>query len=168
MSRRNNEKNRCRKAHCFKGIGNKKDEISSKEGKVKKIRIPIVAVLLLTTIIGARAIFTYSIAKDQSMKLQMEQGASPSEEALSSERVDWVKTTEEDGTTRQVPVPKGFSASQVEGENTVNGGFVIYEIKGDDENGWTKEDGTDLDWDKILAKDNTSSEGQAGESKTII
>ena len=40
----------------------------------------------------------------------------------------------EDGKPLQVPVPDGFTASQVPGETTVNGGFVIYEGEVD----WSK------------------------------
>ena len=40
----------------------------------------------------------------------------------------------EDGNPIQVPVPDGFTASQVPGETTVNGGFVIYEGEVD----WSK------------------------------
>ena len=40
----------------------------------------------------------------------------------------------EDGKPLQVPVPEGFTASQVPGETTVNGGFVIYEGEVD----WSK------------------------------
>ena len=48
-------------------------------------------------------------------------------ENTQDERVVWYETTETDGSKKRVPVPKGYSASRVDGENTVNGGFVIYE-----------------------------------------
>ena len=64
---------------------------------------------------------------------------SSSQKALAEEETKgytMVDSTElgEDGKPLQVPVPDGFSASQVPGETTVNGGFVIYEGEVD----WSK------------------------------
>ena len=64
---------------------------------------------------------------------------SRSQKALAEEETKgytMVDSTElgEDGKPLQVPVPDGFSASQVPGETTVNGGFVIYEGEVD----WSK------------------------------
>ena len=64
---------------------------------------------------------------------------SNSQKALAEEETQgytMVDSTElgEDGNPIQVPVPDGFTASQVPGETTVNGGFVIYEGEVD----WSK------------------------------
>ena len=64
---------------------------------------------------------------------------SSSQKALAEEEskgYTMVNSTElgEDGKPLQVPVPDGFTASQVPGETTVNGGFVIYEGEVD----WSK------------------------------
>ena len=64
---------------------------------------------------------------------------SSSQKALAEEETKgytMVDSTElgEDGKPLQVPVPDGFTASQVPGETTVNGGFVIYEGEVD----WSK------------------------------
>ena len=59
----------------------------------------------------------------------------------------------EDGKPLQVPVPDGFTASQVPGETTVNGGFVIYE--------------GEVDWSKIEDLDSYAEvETQAEETNT--
>ena len=64
---------------------------------------------------------------------------SNSQKALAEEETQgytMIDSTEigEDGKPIQVPVPDGFTASQVPGETTVNGGFVIYEGEVD----WSK------------------------------
>ena len=64
---------------------------------------------------------------------------SSSQKAMAEEETKgytMVDSTElgEDGKPLQVPVPDGFTASQVPGETTVNGGFVIYEGEVD----WSK------------------------------
>ena len=64
---------------------------------------------------------------------------SSSQRAMAEEEAQgytMVDSTElgEDGNPLQVPVPDGFTASQVPGETTVNGGFVIYEGEVD----WSK------------------------------
>ena len=64
---------------------------------------------------------------------------SSSQKAMAEEETQgytMVDSTElgEDGKPLQVPVPDGFTASQVPGETTVNGGFVIYEGEVD----WSK------------------------------
>ena len=60
--------------------------------------------------------------------------------------VTWVDSTENDaeGNAKQVPVPKGYTASQIDGETTVSGGFVIYE--------------GDIDWSKIIIESTESEE----------
>ena len=89
---------------------------------------------------------------------------SNSQKALAEEETKgytMVDSTElgEDGKPLQVPVPDGFTASQVPGETTVNGGFVIYEGEVD----WSKIE--DLDSYAEVAtqaeETNTSSENSS-------
>ena len=86
---------------------------------------------------------------------------SNSQKALAEEETKgytMVDSTEigEDGKPLQVPVPDGFSASQVPGETTVNGGFVIYEGEVD----WSKIEDLDLyaEVETQAEETNTSSE----------
>ena len=79
----------------------------------------------------------------------------------------------EDGKPLQVPVPDGFTASQVPGETTVNGGFVIYEGEVD----WSKiedldsyaevatqEEETNTSSENSSTTENTNSEDTNGDS----
>ena len=83
---------------------------------------------------------------------------SSSQKAMAEEETKgytMVDSTElgEDGNPIQVPVPDGFTASQVPGETTVSGGFVIYE--------------GDVDWSKIEDLDSYAEvETQAEETNT--
>ena len=83
---------------------------------------------------------------------------SNSQQAMAEEETQgytMVDSTEigKDGQPLQVPVPDGFTASQVLGETTVNGGFVIYE--------------GDVDWSKIEDLDSYAEvEATAEEAET--
>ena len=82
-------------------------------------------VFIIIAIIAVRMIVT--AINSSSQKALAEEG---------SQGYTMVDSTElgEDGKPLQVPVPDGFTASQVPGETTVNGGFVIYEGEVD----WSK------------------------------
>ena len=80
------------------------------------IIIAIIAVRMIVTAINSRS-----------------QRAMAEEETQGYTMVDSTELGE-DGKPLQVPVPDGFTASQVPGETTVNGGFVIYEGEVD----WSK------------------------------
>ena len=58
----------------------------------------------------------------------------------------------------QVPVPKGYVASQIPGETSVNGGFVIYE---DNYNGQP------IDWNSILVETNSLSANSLNANNAI-
>ena len=75
-------------------------------------------VFVILAIVAVRMIVT--AINSSSQKALAEEG---------SQGYTMVDSTElgEDGKPLQVPVPDGFTASQVPGETTVNGGFVIYE-----------------------------------------
>ena len=85
-------------------------------GIIAFIIIAIIAVRMIVTAINSRS-----------------QRAMAGEETQGYTMVDSTELGE-DGKPLQVPVPDGFSASQVPGETTVNGGFVIYEGEVD----WSK------------------------------
>ena len=85
-------------------------------GIIVFVIIAIVAVKMIATAINSRS-----------------QKAMAEEETKGYTMVDSTELGE-DGKPLQVPVPDGFSASQVPGETTVNGGFVIYEGEVD----WSK------------------------------
>lgn len=107
-----------------------KSRNNRKKIKIGRQMILFLFLLLFLTMLGVKIVPVWVMAKEETAKAK----AAMQE----SERVVWVETTELDGSKKQVPVPKGFSASQVEGEMTVNGGFVIYE--------------GDIDWDTILLR----------------
>ena len=85
-------------------------------GIIAFIIIAIIAVKMIVTAINSRS-----------------QRAMAGEETQGYTMVDSTELGE-DGKPLQVPVPDGFTASQVPGETTVNGGFVIYEGEVD----WSK------------------------------
>ena len=64
-------------------------------------------------------------------------------EQNATDKVTWVESTEldENGNAIKVPVPKGYTASKIDGETTVSGGFVIYE--------------GDIDWSTIIIESDT-------------
>ena len=85
-------------------------------GVIVFVILAIIAVRMIVTAINSRS-----------------QRAMAEEETTGYTMVDSTELGE-DGKPLQVPVPDGFTASQVPGETTVNGGFVIYEGEVD----WSK------------------------------
>ena len=65
-----------------------------------------------------------------------------------------VNETDENGKIIQVPVPKGYSASQIDGETTASKGFVIYE--------------GDVDWSTILVGDDNNSSTTNTETEEVV
>lgn len=113
----------------------KKNRNHKKKIKIGKQITLFLCFFVFLTILGIKIVPIWVMAQEESKSAK---AAMPE-----SERVVWVETTELDGSKKQVPVPKGFSASQVEGEMTVNGGFVIYE--------------GNIDWDSVLLRNETTS-----------
>ena len=119
----------------------------------KSVVLMITIIVLITTITTAKVVTTI-IQGEESKKLE-------SEEA-SNERVTYVNSTTKDadgnvvnetdsnGNIVQVPVPKGYSASQIDGETTASKGFVIYE--------------GDVDWSTILVEDGENTENPSTNS----
>ena len=108
----------------------------------KSVVITIAIIVLIVTITTAKVVTTI---------IQGEENKTLANEETSNERVTYVNSTTKDadgnvvnetdanGNIVQVPVPKGYSASQIDGETTVSKGFVIYE--------------GDVDWSTILVGD---------------
>ena len=101
----------------------------------------ITAIIVLIVTVTSVKVITTIIEVKESRKLN-------NEEQNANERVTYVNSTlkdesgkivnetDADGNVIQVPVPKGYSASKIEGETTASKGFVIYE--------------GDVDWSTIL------------------
>lgn len=101
----------------------------------------IIAIIVLIVTVTSVKVITTIIVADENKKLN-------NDTQISNERVTYVNSTlkdesgnivnetDTDGNVIQVPVPKGYSASQIEGETTASKGFVIYE--------------GDVDWSTIL------------------
>ena len=104
------------------------------------VAVIIAIIVLIVTVTSVKVINTI-IEAEESRKLN-------NEEQNTNERVTYVNSTlkdesgsvvnetDADGNVIQVPVPKGYSASKIEGETTASKGFVIYE--------------GDVDWSTIL------------------
>ena len=101
----------------------------------------IIAIIVLIVTVTSVKVITTIIETEESRKLN-------NEEQNANERVTYVNSTlkdesgnivnetDADGNVIKVPVPKGYSASKIEGETTASKGFVIYE--------------GDVDWSTIL------------------
>ena len=112
----------------------------------------IIAIIVLIVTVTSVKVITTIIEVEESRKLN-------NEEQNANERVTYVNSTlkdesgnivnetDADGNVIQVPVPKGYSASQIEGETTASKGFVIYE--------------GDVDWSTILVDDETNDDTEA-------
>ena len=113
----------------------------------KSVVITIAIIVLIATITTAKVVTTI---------IQGEENKTLANEETSNERVTYVNSTTKDadgnvvnetdanGNIVQVPVPKGYSASQIDGETTVSKGFVIYE--------------GDVDWSTILVGDGNNTD----------
>ena len=109
---------------------------SNRKGNDKK---PKVLKLNLSATMGVAGAIVFIILAIVAVRMIVTAINSSSQKALAEEETKgytMVDSTElgEDGRPLQVPVPDGFSASQVPRETTVNGGFVIYEGEVD----WSK------------------------------
>lgn len=109
----------------------------------KAVAILIAIVVLITSIITAKVVTTIMEAKETKVL--------SSEEQEQNSKVTWVESThldaegnivtdlDADGNPIKVPVPKGYTASKIDGETSANTGFVIYE--------------GDVDWSTIIVED---------------
>ena len=101
----------------------------------------IIAIIVLIVTVTSVKVITTIIVADENKKLNNDTQAANERvtyvnSTLKDESGNIVNETDADGNVIQVPVPKGYSASQIEGETTASKGFVIYE--------------GDVDWSTIL------------------
>ena len=113
-------------------MNKRKNKINPKRPKILKLN--------LSATMGVAGAIVFVILAIVAVRMIVTAINSSSQKALAEEETKgytMVDSTElgEDGKPLQVPVPDGFAASQVPGETTVSGGFVIYE--------------GDVDWSKI-------------------
>ena len=114
------------------------------EFNLSKAVITIISIVtLITTITTVKVVTTIMEAK--------ESNALADEVQDTNSKVTWVESThldadgnivtdlDVDGNPIKVPVPKGYTASKIEGETSANSGFVIYE--------------GDIDWSTIIVED---------------
>ena len=112
----------------------------------------IIAIIVLIITVTSVKVITTIIAADENRKLNNDTQAANERvtyvnSTLKDESGNIVNETDADGNVIQVPVPKGYSASQIEGETTASKGFVIYE--------------GDVDWSTILVDDETNDDTEA-------
>ena len=112
----------------------------------------IIAIIVLIVTVTSVKVITTIIAADENKKLNNDTQAANERvtyvnSTLKDESGSVVNETDADGNVIQVPVPKGYSASKIEGETTASKGFVIYE--------------GDVDWSTILVDDETNDDTEA-------
>ena len=124
----------------------------------KSVVIIITIVVILVTLTTAKVVTTLVQAEDNKKLADTEQQDNERVVYVNSTTKDEsgniVNETDENGNIIQVPVPKGYSASQIDGETTVSKGFVIYE--------------GDVDWDTILVGDDSNSTTNTETKETVI
>ena len=118
----------------------------------------IVAIIVLIVTVTSVKVITTIIAADENKKLNnntqvVNERVTYVNSTLKDESGNIVNETDEDGNVIQVPVPKGYSASQIEGETTASKGFVIYE--------------GDVDWSTVLVEDETDIEENTNSSDNL-
>lgn len=115
------------------------------------VAVIIAIIVLIVTVTSVKVITTIIEAKESRKLNNEEQNANERvtyvNSTLKDESGNIVNETDADGNVIQVPVPKGYSASQIEGETTASKGFVIYE--------------GDVDWSTILVDDETNDDTEA-------
>ena len=86
-----------------------------------KIMTTVLIILAISIIVLILIIFI-NLTKEENME---EYGVKISKQEMNLDKVTLIESSDE--VPVQVPVPKGYVASSVESERTINGGFVIYE-----------------------------------------
>ena len=108
----------------------------------KAVIILIAIIVLIGTITTAKVVTTMMEAKERKLLASEEQDANSQVTWIESTHLDEEGNTvvdlDTDGNAIKVPVPKGYTASQIEGETSANSGFVIYE--------------GDIDWSTIIVE----------------
>lgn len=125
-----------------------KKQVNKNTGEPKVIELNlsatvavIIAIIVLIITVTSVKVITTIIVADENKKLNNDTQAANERvtyvnSTLKDESGNIVNETDADGNVIQVPVPKGYSASKIEGETTASKGFVIYE--------------GDVDWSTIL------------------
>ena len=137
MSTKNRKKNK--RKFITRGHGSEPTVIEFNLSKAVLLCITIG--VIITTITTVKVITTIIGAKQDNV--------------LADENATYTYVQSSDGI--QVPVPKGYVASQIPGETSVNGGFVIYE---DNYNGQS------IDWNSILGTNSLSLNSLDASSQT--
>ena len=88
----------------------------------------VIAIIVILVTVSTVSVITIDAHKKNALAGEEQDGA-----------VTWVESSDldEDGNPIKVPVPKGYTASQIPGETSAKNGFVIYE--------------GDVDWDSVLS-----------------
>ena len=102
--------------------------------------LKVIAIIIIISLITAQTVRTIIQARTSTSESETE--AETTEEEATYYLVDSTEIDEETGEYIQVPVPVGYTASQIEGETGVSTGFVIYE--------------GDIDWSEIIVDEATS------------
>lgn len=133
-----------------------KKQVNKNTGEPKVIELNlsatvavIIAIIVLIITVTSVKVITTIIAADENKKMNNDTQAANERvtyvnSTLKDESGNIVNETDADGNVIQVPVPKGYSASKIEGETTASKGFVIYE--------------GDVDWSTILVDDETNND----------
>ena len=99
---------------------------NNKIKKTTKTNIKIQAILLIILIIIIIVLTVIKILNTEKTE-KTEYGGIIFNKEMDLDIINLIESSDE--TPIQVPVPKGYTASSIESEKTVNGGFVIYEGK---------------------------------------
>ena len=149
--------------HTHTPVPYKKENPKSKQRVIefnlsKSVAIITTIVVILVTLTTAKVVTTLVQAEDNKKLADTEQQDNERVIYVNSTTKDEsgniVNETDENGNIIQVPVPKGYSASQIEGETTASKGFVIYE--------------GDVDWSTILVGDDNSNSTTNTEEENAV
>ncbi len=122
-------------------MNEKKNRNERKPNGAKGITIKSISIILIVTILAVTiliVLLSTNTTKDtqETQVRAMEQRRDYIKEIERVTQSNEYMTMETDADGVQVPVPKGYVGSTIEGENTVKGGYVIYEgtnpVNGDD------------------------------------
>ena len=122
----------------------RRNKRARKKQKVIQINVgftilKIIVIIIIISLITAQTVRTIIQAK-----------TSTNEAETTEEEATYYYVESSDGV--QVPVPVGYTASEIEGETGVNTGFVIYE--------------GDIDWSEIIVDEDTSAASSSEESSS--
>ena len=149
--------------HTHTPMSYKKESQKSKQRVIefnlsKSVVIITTIVVILVTLTTAKVVTTLVQAEDNKKLADTEQQDNERVVYVNSTTKDEsrniVNETDENGNIIQVPVPKGYSASQIEGETTASKGFVIYE--------------GDVDWSTIFIGDDNSNSTTNTEEENAV